>query len=169
MMLVPDERMALLAWVKSTRHSNVDIDDSVNMLVSIKNLSIQQTSVTALRLFCVHHQISGNKNKSKEVTCMLIIQWTKMKAICDAIYHQPFEEIKSDDEGNNNKKGVNIANQSLYISAGEESKNEEGGEPIKKNRKRRKYKATTPEAITKPGSFYHIINTYMLDENSPMF
>ena len=28
-------------------------------------------------------------------------------------------------------------------------------------------KATTPEAITKPGSYYCIINTYMLDENRP--
>ena len=69
---------------------------------------------------------------------MLIIQWTRMKAICDAMYHQPLEEINSDDEDNNNRKGVDIANQSLYISAGEESKNEEGGEPIKKKRKSRK-------------------------------
>jgi hypothetical protein len=168
-MLVPAERMALLAWVKSTGHSNVVIDDSVNALVSIKNLSIRQISVTALRLFCVHHQISGYKNKSKEVTCMLIIQWTRMKAICDVMYHQPLEEINSDDEDNNNKKGADIANQSLYISAGEESKNEEDGEPIKKKRKRRKYKAITPEAITKPGSYYCIINTYMLDEIDPMF
>ena len=81
MMLVPDERVALLAWVKSASHSNVVIDDSVNALVSIKNLSILQISVTALRLFCVHQQISGYKNKSKEVTCMLNIQWTRMKAI----------------------------------------------------------------------------------------
>ena len=73
-MLVPAERMALLAWVKSTSHSNVVIHDSVNALVSIKNLSIWQISVTALRLFCVHHQISSYKNKSKEATCMLIIQ-----------------------------------------------------------------------------------------------
>jgi hypothetical protein len=76
-----------------------------------------------------------------------------MKATCDVIYHQPLEEINSDDEDNNNKKGDNIANLSLYISTGGESKNEEGGEPIKKKRKKRKYKATTPEAITKPGSY----------------
>ena len=167
MMLVPDERVALLAWVKSTSHSNVVIDDSVNALVSIKNLSIRQISVTALRLFCVHHQISGYKNKSKEVTCMLIIQWTRMKAIRDAMYHQPLEEINSDGEDNINKKGDDIANLSPYISTGEESKNEKGGEPIKKKRKNRKCKATTPEAITKPGSYYRIINTYMLDENRP--
>ena len=55
-----------------------------------------------------------------------------MKAIHDAMYHQPLEEINSDDEDNNNKKGVDIANLSLYISAGEESKNEEGGELLKK-------------------------------------
>jgi hypothetical protein len=89
----------------------------------------------------------------------------RMKAIRDVMYHQPLEEINSDDEDNNNKKGDDIANLSLYISKGQESKNEEGGEPIKKKRKRRKCKATTPEAITKPGSYYCIINTYMLDEN----
>ena len=98
---------------------------------------------------------------------MLIIQWTRMKAICDVRYHQPLEEFNSDDEDNNNKKGDDIANLSPYISTGEESKNEEGGEPIKKKRKSRKCKANTPEAITKPGSYYHIINTYMLDENRP--
>jgi hypothetical protein len=167
MMLVPDERMALLAWVKSTNHSNGVIDDSGNTLVSIKNLSIWQISVITLRLFCVHHQISGYKNKSNKFPCMLIIQWTRMKVICDAMYHQPLEEINSDDESSKNKKGDNIANLSLYTSAAEESKNEEGGEPIKKKRKRRKCKATTPEATSKPGSYYRIINTYMLDENRP--
>ena len=93
MMLVPDERVALLAWVKSTSHSNVVIDDSVNALVSIKNLSIRQISVTALRLFCVHHQISGYKNKSKEVTCMLIIQWTMLSSLSTCILtvtHMPY-------------------------------------------------------------------------------
>ena len=89
-----------------------------------------------------------------------------MKAIHDAMYHQPLEEIHSNDEDNNNNKGDDIANLSLYISVREESKNEEGGEPIKK-KKRRKCKATTPEAIIKAGSYYHIINTYMLDENRP--
>ena len=63
---------------------------------------------------------------------MLNIQRTRMKAIHDAIYHQPLEEINSDDKDNNNKNDVDIANQSLYISAGEESKNEEGGELLKK-------------------------------------
>ena len=100
---------------------------------------------------------------------MLIIQWTRVKAIHDAMYHQPLEEINSNDKDNNNQKSIDIGNLSLYISAGEVSKSEEGSESIKKKRKKRKYKATTPEAITKPGSFYHIINTYMLDENSPMF
>ena len=109
-MLVPDERVALLAWVKSTSHSNIVIDDSVNGLVSIKNFSIQKISVTALRLFYVYHQISGYRNKSKEITCKLIIQWTRMKAICDAMYHQPLEKINSDDEDNSNMKGDYIAN-----------------------------------------------------------
>ena len=146
-MLVPDERKALLAWVKNTSHSSVVINDSKNVLVSIKDLSIRQISVTALRLFCVHHQISGYKNKSKEVTCMLIMQWTKMKAICDVMYHQPLKESSRDDEGsninnnsNNNKNGVDTANFSLSVNAnisgGEESKNEEGegggGGPCKK-------------------------------------
>jgi hypothetical protein len=167
MMLVPDERMALLAWVKITIHSNFVIDDSANALMTIKNLSIWQISGTALRLLCVHHQISGYKNKSKKVTCMLSILWTRMNAIHDAMYHQPLEEINSNDEDNNNKKGVDIGNLSLHISAREESKSEEGGEPIKKKRKRRKGKVTPPEAIIKPGSYYHIVNTDMLDENRP--
>ena len=183
MMLVPDERMALLAWVKNTSHSSVVINNAKNVLISIKDLSIRQISVTALRLFCVHHQISGYKNKSKEVTCMLIMQWARMKAICDVMYHQPQEESSSDDEGsninnnininnsNNNKNGVDTAHFSLSvnanISAGEESKNEEGGEPSKKRRKKKKCKATTPDAITKPGSYYRIINAYMVDENRP--
>ena len=144
-MLVPDEGMALLAWVKNISHSCVVINDSKNVLVSIKDLSIRKISVTALRLFCVHHQISGYKKKSKEVTYMLMMQWARMKAIHDVMYHQPLEESSSDDEGgninnninnsNNNKNGVDTANFSLSVnanvSAGEEFKNEEGGEPCK--------------------------------------
>ena len=133
MMLLPDERMALLAWVESACHSNAIIDDSAKVLVSIQNLSIQQISVTAVRLLCVHHQIYGYKNNSKEVTCVLFIQWTMMKALHDTVYHWLLEEINSDHEGNNKKKSIDIANLSLYISAGEESRNEECGEPIKKD------------------------------------
>ena len=64
---------------------------------------------------------------------MLFIQWTMMKALHDTVYHWLLEEINSDHEGNNKKKSIDIANLSLYISAGEESRNEECGEPIKKD------------------------------------
>ena len=91
------------------------------------------------------------------------------------MYHQPLQESSSDDEDNNsnssNKNCNDTTNLSLSvnanISAGEESNNEEGGEPSKKRRKKKECKATTPNAITKPGSYYCIINAYILDENRP--
>ena len=42
------------------------------------------------------------------------------------------------------------------------------GQNQPKKRKRSKYKATTPDAITKPGPYYPIINVYMLDKNRPL-
>ena len=38
-----------------------------------------------------------------------------MKAIHDAMYHQPLEEMNSDDEDNNNKKGDDITNLNLFV------------------------------------------------------
>ena len=55
MMLVPDERMALLAWVKSTSHPSFAKYDSISVLVSIKDVILRQISVTALGLFYIHH------------------------------------------------------------------------------------------------------------------
>ena len=51
------------------------------------------------------------------------------------------------------------------LSAGENSKNEEGVKTFKVKRKRRECKATTYDTITKSGSVYCIINSYLLDEN----
>ena len=116
--VAPDKRMALFALVKRINHSNIVIDDSAIILVSIKKLNTQKISISVLRFFCVHHQISGYNSKSKEVTCILIVQWTRMQAIFNATYPWPIEEINSDDEDNTNKKGTCIANLSLCISVG---------------------------------------------------
>lgn len=85
---------------------HVVIDNSANTLVSIKNLCIWQILVPALRLLFIYHQISGYKDKSKEVTCILVIQWTRMKANHGVMYCCPLEGNETDDKDNktNNKK-----------------------------------------------------------------
>ena len=90
MLLIPAaEKDALVSWVKSTTLDDVVFDNSTNTLLSIKSLTICQISCAALWHFCVHHQVSGYKNKSKEVTWLYIIQAVRLKAVCNAMYfHQ---------------------------------------------------------------------------------
>ena len=48
---------------------------------------------------------------------MLIIQWTRMKTNCDAMYYQPLEQSSSYDEDNNNKKNKKgVDNASIRLS-----------------------------------------------------
>ena len=61
-------------WVQSATLHDIVIDKQSNKIVAIQNLTMRQLSVAALRKFCVHQQITGYKNKSKEVTCALIVQ-----------------------------------------------------------------------------------------------
>ena len=101
MLLIPAaEKDALVTWVKSTTLDDVVFDDSTNTLLSIKSLTIRQISCAALQLFCVHHQVSGYKNKSKEVTCLCIIQAVRLKAVCKAIYfhHKDSSNVDEDDD-----------------------------------------------------------------------
>ena len=76
------EKHALITWVKSTTLDDVVVDELTNTILSIKSLTIRQISCAALWLFCVHHEVQGYKNKSKEVTCLCIIQAVRMKAVC---------------------------------------------------------------------------------------
>ena len=97
------EKHALIAWVKSTILNDVVVDKSTNTLLSIKHLTICQISCTALQLFCVHHQVQGYKNKSKDATCLCIIQAVRMKAVCDAIYlHLKDDSNADNDNGTTN-------------------------------------------------------------------
>ena len=66
---------------------------------------MRQLSVAALRKFCVHHQITGYKNKSKEVTCALIVQHVRRKTNSD-----------DNDDDNNNDRDM-----SLVVDTGNEN------------------------------------------------
>ena len=89
----------MVTWVKSSTLDDVVVDNSTNTLLSIKSLTICQISCAALHLFCVHHQVSGYKNKSKEVTCLCIIQAVRLKAVHKAMYfhHKDDSEVDDDD------------------------------------------------------------------------
>ena len=76
------EKHKLITWVKSTTLDDVVVDKSTNTLLSIISLTIFQISCAAPWLFCVHHQVQGYMSKSKEVTCLCIIQAVRMKAVC---------------------------------------------------------------------------------------
>ena len=54
-------------------------------------------TVAALRQFCVHHQITAHKNKTKEMTGALIIQYTRTKLIADTLYTCSEEGDKDED------------------------------------------------------------------------
>ena len=122
MLLIPAaEKDALVNWVKSTTLDDVVFDNSTNTLLSIKSLTIHQISCAALQLFCVHHQGLGYKNKSKEVTCLCIIQAVRLKAVCKAMYfhHKDDSEADDDDDCTSDNAG------NMVLASKEEDGNDE--------------------------------------------
>ena len=122
MLLIPAaEKDALATWVKSTTLDDVVFDDSTNTLLSIKSLTICQISCAALQLFCVHHQVLGYKNKSKEVTCLCIIQAVRLNAVREAMYfhHKDGSEVDDDDDCTSDNTG------DMVLASKEEDGNDE--------------------------------------------
>ena len=122
MLLIPAaEKDALVSWVKSTTLDDVVFDNSTNTLLSIKSLTICQISCAALQLFCVHHQVSGYKNKSKEVTCLCIIQAVRLNAVREAMYfhHKDGSEADDDDDCTSDNAG------NMVLASKEEDGNDE--------------------------------------------
>jgi hypothetical protein len=59
---------------------------------------------------------------------------------------------------------------SLYPCSKEDGKDEDVTEDDKlknKKGKKKRHKSTAPNSISKPGTYYRIINTYMADQNRP--
>ena len=76
------------------------------------------------------------------MTGALIIQYARAKSITDALYPCSEEDGKDVDVTENDKL-----------------KNKKG--------KKKRHNSTAPNSITKPGTYYRIINTYMVDQNCP--
>ena len=90
-------------WVQSTTLGDLVINQESGKLIAIKNLSIQELSVARLRLFCTHHRISGYKNKTKDVTCGLILQHARLKAITCTMYDPKENSNNKEDDTNVSK------------------------------------------------------------------
>ena len=130
------------SWVQGTTSNDITFDNTSNKLIFIKDFTFCELPVAALCQFCVHHQITANKNKTKEMTGALIIQYTRTKSIADVLYTCSKGDDKEEDVIDND----NLQN---------------------KNRKKKQLKSKAPSAISKPGTYYRIINTYMADQNCP--
>ena len=74
------------SWVQETNINDIIIDNTSNKLISIKGLTFHKHTVASLCQVCVHHQITAYKNKNKEMTGALIIQYTRTKLIADTLY-----------------------------------------------------------------------------------
>ena len=85
------------SWVQETTINDIIFDNTSNNLISIKGIIFHELTVPALRQFCVHHQITAYKNKTKEMTGALIIQYTRTKLIADTIYTCSEEGDKDED------------------------------------------------------------------------
>ena len=141
-MSVPSDINEWLSWVQGTTVNDIVIDYSSNKLIAIKDFTFREITVAALRQFCVHHQITAYKNKTKEMTGALIIQYARTKSITDALYPCSKEDGKDED-----------------VTEDDKLKNKKG--------KKKRHKSTAPNSISKPGTYYRIINTYMVDQNCP--
>ena len=135
-------------WVQSTTLGDLVINQESGKLVAIKNLSIQELSVARLRLFCSHHRISGYKNKRKDVTCGLILQHTRLKAITCTMYDPK--------ENNDNKEDDTDVSKNAGMVASKV--------PKPKKRKSKQRKSSPPDAVSRPGTYCRIINTYISEK-----
>ena len=108
-MSVPSDINEWLSWVQGTTVNDIVIDYSSNKLITIKDFTFCEITVAALWQFCVHHQITAYKNKTKEMTGALIIQYARTKSITDALYPCSKEDGKDEDVTEDgklkNKKG----------------------------------------------------------------
>ena len=139
-------------WVQSTTLGDLVINQESSKLIAIKNPSIQELSVARLRLFCTHHRISGYKNNTKGVTCGLIPQHARLKAITYTMYDP--------NESSDNKKDNTDVSKIAGMVASEV--------PKPKKRKSKQRKSSPPDAVSRPGTYYRIINTYMLEKICPL-
>ena len=141
-MSVPSDVNKWYSWVQGTTINDNIFDNTNNKLIFINDLTLCELSVAALRQFCVHLQIIAYKNKTKEMTSALIIQFARTKSVADVLYTCS----KGDDKEDNVIDNDNLQN---------------------RKRKKKQLKSTAPRAISKPGSYYRIINTYMAGQNCP--
>ena len=168
------EKHRLITWVKSATLDDVVVDKLTNTILSIKSLTIQQISCAALKLFCVHHQVQGFKNKPKEVTCLCIIQAVRMKAVHKAMYLH----LKDDSDADNDNGISNNYHDVVVLTDKEEGGNHEGNTIAvgengiisvlqSKRRKKRNSKQTAPVSLTEPETYYRVLNAYIADANRP--
>jgi hypothetical protein len=114
--------------------------------------------------------VLGYKNKSKEVTCLCIIQAVRLKAVCKAMYfhHKDGSKVDDDDCTSDNAGDMVLAgieedsNDEDIVVVGE---NEIINVLQSKKRKKRKNKPSTPDSLSKSGTYYRVINVYMADVN----
>ena len=139
-------------WVQSTTLGDPVINQESGKLIAIKNLSIQELSVARLRLFCIHQRIPGCKNKTKDVTCGLILQHARLKAITCTMYDPKENSDNKEDDTDVRKIAGMVASEA----------------PKPKKRKSKQRISSPPDAVSRPGTYYRIIYTYMLEKNCPL-
>jgi hypothetical protein len=113
--------------------------DDTTFLQSIKGVSPTQLSVCALCHFCTINGINGYKDQSEVMMCNLIINRMKLKTLDKDMYPEDF----SGDAGDNN--------------GGD-------GQPSAEAKSKKLKKGSKPQAVTKDGTYYHVILTNFLQE-----
>jgi hypothetical protein len=77
-MSLPSDINEWLSWVQGTTVNDIAIDYSSNKLIAIKDFTFCEITLAALQQLCGHHQITAYKNKTKEMTGDLIIQYSNL-------------------------------------------------------------------------------------------
>ena len=112
----------------------------------------------------------GYKNKSKEVTCLCIIQAVRLKAVCKAIYfhHKDSSNVDEDDDCTSDNAC------DMVLAGKEEDGNDEDIMAVGENEvisvlqsDKRKSESSTPDSDSKPGTYNRVINAYIADVNRP--
>ena len=86
--------------------------ESTDELVSFTDVEVSNLSVPELHLFCVAHNISGNKNKESSNTLLLIVLCT-WAMVVENITYPP---LSASDYGNNGGSGIDLSNKRCHVA-----------------------------------------------------
>jgi hypothetical protein len=176
------EETEITCWLSTVSMSDVLIDNTTKKLLSIKCVLPKDLLVKTLRRFCVANQISGYKNKTKEMTCDLIASQKSSDTLVDGMYPEDalarnaaetlqandaddFSEPEDTEKDEFEKDEFGTSGAAVSTTAAVVPVSVQDKTQTKKKGKHAK--STAPASVTMANTYFRIINVYMDERHRP--